>query len=1390
MTSEIFQKQDVLKFECELCLENYNLFDKKPHSLVPCGHALCLECFNNLHKSACPFCRIKIENKIPNWEIVKRLPKPTIPIIFYQIEIKINSLNSVCDELNSVVTTLNGEIKDKIELVINELNNSDYTNNDKLKMILKKIDDNNQENLELVSNLTKTIESYKNKLELDENKYNSENLKKYKIEIEKLTAKSMDKINVYGKELNEFRELFKNNPKLNNEFIGKLEKYFLENSKNDSLNQQLNSIFSANIIRPAASQFPNDSNSSSNPEQETLHFNTVQKFVIVMVVLIILIFLMVYPTAMIIIGALHLNECPINYLIPIWLIVGGSSGVIVEILTAYVFVYSLFRTFRHRTFAEKIIFIFLIIVPFFTVTVFNIAWFFTGNAWIYPLHKDVQSINRDNSTTYCNSTNNKDKMADDDMETLMAQMEREYAEEEERKKSDKKKKKGGKAKDENEDESVDQKPKKEEKKPKKKEAAPKPAPTKVEEKEVIEEPKKEDAKKAKKKETKETKPVTGPAPVPEEKKEPEPEAPSKAKKGEKAGAKKKPAAGVSALKEALAKAREQEEAMQREEEEKIRKEEEARQKRLEQERLEKERKEKKKQKEKERIARLKQEGKFETKEQKEARQRALLQLQAMGAKIPTTTETPAETEEKMKKSKFEKPKKKQTQAQEKEEEEQDQKENVPEQVEENQVEKEEKIKENWWDSEEEEPEQDQENVSTISKATTTATSGVHSATTESLKREEEEETEESEGESEEEEEESESEPEDADLPLMERVRRRLQKRHEEAEKIRSSENLRSPVICVLGHVDTGKTKILDNLRRTRVQEDEAGGITQQIGATNVPIETIQERTKMCRDIYKNLIKIPGFLIIDTPGHESFKSLRTRGSSLCDIAILVIDIMHGLEPQTIESLNILKDKKTPFLVALNKIDRLFDFKSNPSADVVQVLESQPHNTKMEFEKRTTDIIVQLAEQGLNAALYYKNPDPKTYISLVPTSAHTSDGIGNLMALITDFTQTILSKRVSYSKELQCTVMEVKAIPGLGTTIDVCLVNGKLKLCDTIVVPGQEGPIVTQIRGLLLPQPNRELRVKNSYRNNKEVLGAQGVKIAAKELEKAMAGLPLFVANKEDEVEFFKNELQTMLRQALSSIKLSDTGVFVQASTLGSLEALLEFLRTSKIPYAGISIGPVHKKDVTIASIMLEKDPQYAVILAFDVKVEREAQDLADNVGVKIFTADIIYHLFDKFIGYRDELKRQKREEFKDVAVFPFKARIIPQFIFNTRDPIVCGVKIEAGFIKIGSPICAICEDTTKEREGKELFVDLGRVTSIEFNHKQMDVGKTGQEVCIKIENTTGGAPKLLGRHFLETDQLVSKISRESIDAVKNYFREEMTKADWQLIIDLKRKFHII
>lgn len=224
------------------------------------------------------------------------------------------------------------------------------------------------------------------------------------------------------------------------------------------------------------------------------------------------------------------------------------------------------------------------------------------------------------------------------------------------------------------------------------------------------------------------------------------------------------------------------------------------------------------------------------------------------------------------------------------------------------------------------------------------------------------------------------------------------------------------------------------------------------------------------------LKVPGLLIIDTPGHESFSNLRNRGSSLCDIAILVVDIMHGLEPQTIESINLLKSKKTPFIVALNKIDRLYDWQTMNRKDVRDILKGQASNTQLEFEQRTKSVILQFAEQGLNAALFYENPDIRSYVNLVPTSAVTGEGMGNLLALIVEMCQNKLAKRLMYSDELQATVLEVKAIPGLGTTIDVILVNGSLREGDTMVLAGTDGPIVTQIRSLLMPQPMKELRVK--------------------------------------------------------------------------------------------------------------------------------------------------------------------------------------------------------------------------------------------------------------------------------------------------------------------------
>ncbi|OAP15056.1 hypothetical protein AXX17_AT1G71320 [Arabidopsis thaliana] len=600
-----------------------------------------------------------------------------------------------------------------------------------------------------------------------------------------------------------------------------------------------------------------------------------------------------------------------------------------------------------------------------------------------------------------------------------------------------------------------------------------------------------------------------------------------------------------------------------------------------------------------------------------------------------------------------------------------------------------------------------------------------------------------------------------------------------SESIEGEENLRSPICCIMGHVDTGKTKLLDCIRGTNVQEGEAGGITQQIGATYFPAENIRERTKELKADAK--LKVPGLLVIDTPGHESFTNLRSRGSSLCDLAILVVDIKHGLEPQTIESLNLLRMRNTEFIVALNKVDRLYGWKTCKNAPIVKAMKQQNKDVINEFNLRLKNIINEFQEQGLNTELYYKNKDMGDTFSIVPTSAISGEGVPDLLLWLVQWAQKTMVEKLTYVDEVQCTVLEVKVIEGHGTTIDVVLVNGELHEGDQIVVCGLQGPIVTTIRALLTPHPMKELRVKGTYLHYKEIKAAQGIKITAQGLEHAIAGTALHVVGPDDDIEAIKESAMEDMESVLSRIDKSGEGVYVQASTLGSLEALLEYLKSPavKIPVSGIGIGPVHKKDVMKAGVMLERKKEYATILAFDVKVTTEARELADEMGVKIFCADIIYHLFDLFKAYIENIKEEKKKESADEAVFPCVLQILPNCVFNKKDPIVLGVDVIEGILKIGTPICV---------PGRE-FIDIGRIASIENNHKPVDYAKKGNKVAIKIVGSNAEEQKMFGRHFDMEDELVSHISRRSIDILKSNYRDELSLEEWKLVVKLKNIFKI-
>ncbi|KAK4989244.1 eukaryotic translation initiation factor 5B [Elasticomyces elasticus] len=613
---------------------------------------------------------------------------------------------------------------------------------------------------------------------------------------------------------------------------------------------------------------------------------------------------------------------------------------------------------------------------------------------------------------------------------------------------------------------------------------------------------------------------------------------------------------------------------------------------------------------------------------------------------------------------------------------------------------------------------------------------------------------------------------------------RREREHQQALAARSTDNLRSPICCILGHVDTGKTKLLDKIRQTNVQEGEAGGITQQIGATYFPVEALEKKTAVVNKDGAFKFNVPGLLVIDTPGHESFTNLRSRGSSLCNIAILVVDIMHGLEPQTLESMRLLRDRKTPFIVALNKIDRLYGWKKIDNNGFQESLSFQNKSVQNEFRDRLEKTKLAFAEQGFNSELYYENKSMARNVSLVPTSAHTGEGIPDMLKLLVSLTQERMTNQLMYLSEVECTVLEVKVIEGLGTTIDVVLSNGILREGDKIVLCGTDGAIVTEIRALLTPAEMKELRVKSQYVHNKEVRAALGVKIAANGLDNAIAGSRLLVVKDDDDIDDLSEDVMGDLEGLLSKISTTGRGVTVQASTLGSLEALLEFLRVSKIPVSSISIGPVHRRDVITASSMLEKAKEYAVMLCFDVKVDKEAQAYADEVGVKIFTAEIIYHLFDDFTKHMDALKAQKKEESKMLAVFPCVLNTVA--VFNKTSPIVLGIDVVEGNLRVGTPIAAVKQNAvTKIKE----IVSLGRVTSIERDHKAVAGGicKRGQpSVAIKIEASSQPS---YGRQLEEKDVLYSQISRASIDTLKEFYRDEVEKEEWSLIVKLKPLFDV-
>jgi translation initiation factor 5B len=549
--------------------------------------------------------------------------------------------------------------------------------------------------------------------------------------------------------------------------------------------------------------------------------------------------------------------------------------------------------------------------------------------------------------------------------------------------------------------------------------------------------------------------------------------------------------------------------------------------------------------------------------------------------------------------------------------------------------------------------------------------------------------------------------------------------------------LRKPIVTIMGHVDHGKTQLLDTIRHTSVLEREAGAITQAIGASIVPIKTIN---RICGELLAKLkleITFPGLLFIDTPGHAAFSNLRRRGGNLADIAIVVIDINEGIKPQTAEAIEILKKYKTPFIVCANKIDLLPGWNSRKELGLVLDINSQSDEVKQLVDTKIYELVGKLHEMGFGSERFDRVSNFTTQISILPISAKTAEGIPEVLMTITGLAQRFLNKCLECDTEGKGkgTILEVKEEKGLGKTIDVIIYNGKVRTGDTIVIGTLGEPVVTKVKAMFEPQEMAEMRDKKSkFCSIKEATAATGVKISAPGMEEVVAGMPLSVVDPSN-LQNVKEEIKQEIEEVL--IETEKEGIIIKADSLGSLEALITLLSEKEIPIRKASIGNIMKKDVIDCESNLESGPLMAVILGFNVKPSTDASEALEKSGAKALHNDVIYKLLEDFEKWQEEKRKELEAKELETLRRPCKFRIMPNYVFRQSNPAICGVEIVSGKISTGTEIM---------RGG----VNVGRVKSIQKDKEEIGTAEAGAQVAMSIEGPT------IGRQIHEGDELYTWI----------------------------------
>ncbi len=560
--------------------------------------------------------------------------------------------------------------------------------------------------------------------------------------------------------------------------------------------------------------------------------------------------------------------------------------------------------------------------------------------------------------------------------------------------------------------------------------------------------------------------------------------------------------------------------------------------------------------------------------------------------------------------------------------------------------------------------------------------------------------------------------------------------------------IRQPIVAVLGHVDHGKTSLLDRIRGSAVAKTEAGGITQHVGASEISLDTVKKLCGPLLDRMKVNLIIPGLLLLDTPGHEAFTTIRKRGGSIADIAILVIDLHEGLQEQTFESIDILRHYKTPFVVAATKLDRITGWKRKEDTPFLESVGSQPSMAIGELEEKLYKIVGKLSEHGMDSERFDRVSNFTKQVAIIPVSSATGEGVADLLVTVAGLAQQFLKDKLEISgKNGEGTVLEVKELTGLGTTIDVILYDGIIRKNDFIVIGGKE-PIVAKVKALLKPPLLKQMGTDKNFVQVESAHAAAGIKISAPGMEKVVAGNPLIATPDEKEI----GSLEEIVQRDVASVEFSTEkeGVIVKADTLGSLEAIIKILGDSSIPIRQAEVGPVTKFDVMEMSTV--EQPK-RVIMVFNNRILPDAEMAAKNYGVKVIESNIIYKLIDEYKNWSEDVKKRAIEQKLAGITRPAEIRILPGFVFRDSKPAVFGVEVTSGILKTGYLM-------KRKDDGKV----IGAVKEVQDQGQNIVQAEKGKRVAVSMDEPT------VGRQINEGDILITALNDEDVKTLRELFSQ--------------------